>query len=276
MPQTAEIIAALSLPPKEAIKFFKDKGFTLTWDWYETWQEVNTKVFTVAKAARLDILRDIRTAMTEAIEQGQTFNEFKKNLQPTLQKKGWWGKKIIGDGEGGATQVQLGSPHRLRTIYRTNMRTAMMTGRYKSMSDTRKSRPYWQYIAVLDSRTRPDHRALHGKVFAANDPIWQTLYPPNGWGCRCRVRALSQAQLDRLRLRVESSDGKLVEVDKLVSPSTGEVQTVTGYRDPQTRRTTAPDAGWNYNVGKEAYEPDLSKYPPDLVREYKKFKGGGQ
>lgn len=38
-----------------------------------------------------------------------------------------------------------------------------------------------------DSRVREAHHKLDGKVFATNDPIWDKIYPPNGWGCRCTV-----------------------------------------------------------------------------------------
>jgi len=271
MPEMPDLLYALNLPPEKVIEYFKNKGYTFSWDWYDTWQEIHTKVFTVAKAMRLDILKDIREEIQRAIEDGTTFQEFKKNLEPRLKAKGWWGKILIEDGKGGAEVVQLGSPWRLRTIYQTNLQTSYMAGRYKSLRDNVDDRPYWQYVAILDSKTRPSHRALHGKVFRWDDPIWNSLYPPNGWGCRCRVRALSEKDIKRKGLKVESSQGNLVKIDRIVSKKTGEIQQVTGY-NPETGEITAPDAGWDYNVGKEAWEPDLSKYPPDLVKAYKKFK----
>lgn len=55
-------------------------------------------------------------------------------------------------------------------------------------------RPYWQYDAVNDSKTRPSHLAMDGRVFMADDPIWDTWFPPNGFKCRCTVKTLSSAR----------------------------------------------------------------------------------
>lgn len=104
------------LAPTAAIKYFKKKGQTYTWDWYELWQDAHKKTFTVAKVMREDILKDIRSALDKALEEGKTFQEFQKELKPTLQKKGWWGEQIVVDTQGNAEKVQLGSMYRLKTI----------------------------------------------------------------------------------------------------------------------------------------------------------------
>ena len=71
------------------------------------------------------------------------------------------------------------------------MQVAYQTGRYKTQVDNIDNRPYGQYVAVLDSKTRPEHAQLHGLIFWHDAPFWNSFYPPNGWRCRCRVNALS-------------------------------------------------------------------------------------
>ena len=71
------------------------------------------------------------------------------------------------------------------------MRSAVASGRYAQMWENRETHPYWQYIAILDNRTRPHHRAINGVIKAADDAFWQSNYPPNGFNCRCTVRALT-------------------------------------------------------------------------------------
>lgn len=75
------------LAPTAAIKYFKKKGQTYTWDWYELWQDAHKKTFTVAKVMREDILKDIRSALDKALEEGKTFQEFQKNLNLPCKKK---------------------------------------------------------------------------------------------------------------------------------------------------------------------------------------------
>lgn len=104
-----------------------------------------------------------------------------------------------------------------------------------SMVENIKDRPYWMYNAVLDSRTRPSHRALHGKVFRADDPIWDKIYPPNGWNCRCTVIPLDQEDLNELNIKPEELNP--VKRKKLLS-------------------NFIIDKGWDYNPGKAALEFD--------------------
>lgn len=270
MPSTDSIDLAycMTLPPKRAVEYLRSKGFAITWDWEELWQDAQAQAFTVAKATRLDILQDIRDTVEKALQEGKTFAWFEKELTPVLQAKGWWGKQDVTDeATGEVSQVQLGSPYRLKTIYRTNIQTAYQAGRFQEQLENADDRPYWQYVAILDGKTRPSHRAMNGKVFRFDDPFWASFYPPNGWGCRCRVKALSQSNVERRGLVLESSAGKLGSAMRLVR--IGEEREVATFRavDPVTRKeiTMSPDVGWSYNPGAASWAPDLSRYSGPLA-----------
>lgn len=265
-----DLAYCMTLPPRQAIAYLESKGYAITWDWEELWQDAQAQAFTVAKVTRLDILQDIRDAVTQAITEGKTLAWFAKELTPVLQAKGWWGRKEHVDAETGeVSQVQLGSKWRLKTIYRTNLQTAYMAGRFQEQLANVDDRPYWQYVAILDGLTRPSHRAMNGKVFRYDDPFWGSFYPPNGWGCRCRVKALSGDNLTRGGLKVETSEGKLGHAMRLVSEKTGEMREVATYKavDPVTGKTVtvSPDAGWSYNPGAAAWRPDMKRYTGDLA-----------
>lgn len=248
MAEAVNLQLAMGLPPARAIEYFRSKGYAIGWRWQDVWQEAQAKSFTVAKAARLEILHDIRSELTRALEQGLTERDFSRALEPRLKARGWWGRQVIVDAQGNAERVELGSPWRLKTIYRTNMQTAYMAGRHQDFAANTDRRPYWQYIAVMDERTRPAHRALHQRVFRHDDPIWEHFYPPNGFNCRCRVRALSARDVQRQGLAVGASGDDLRE-RWVVEPSTGFTAPVAAYRGPGMNRAISPDLGWSYNPG---------------------------
>ncbi|MBR6421951.1 minor capsid protein [bacterium] len=248
------------LTPQRALEFFQNKNNKEQKEWWSRiWQEQHEKAFTVAQTLKRDVLKEIRAEVQKAIENGTTLKEFQKNLKPALQKKGWWGK--VPDPDNPEKEVQLGSPRRLETIFNVNLRTAYQTGRYQAMTDNAENRPYWQYIAVDDDRTRAEHKQLNGKVFRYDDPFWDTFYPPNGWGCRCTVRALSQKDVDRLGLKVESSAGMLLP-GKAQLPNGKTVEGMV-YR-PRRGMEVSPDIGWAYAPGKSSYQPNYDGSDPQL------------
>lgn len=249
-----ELKSLFKLPPALAIKYFRNKENKTSWDWYEIWQDAHKKTFTVAKVMREDILNDIRSSLDKALSEGKTFKEFSKELKPTLQKKGWWGEQIVVDSNGVAEKVQLGSMYRLKTIYSVNMQTAYQLGRYKTQVDNVDNRPYWEYVAVMDASTRPEHAMLNGLIFRYDDPFWKAFYPPNGWRCRCRVNALSSYNLKKKKISVSNSEGTLSEQMALVSKKSGEYKPVTVYTEPLTGKKIAPDVGWSHNPASEFSE----------------------
>ena len=141
MPEPVDLGHAFGLPPRRAVEYFKSKGYTISWNWWETWQASHARAFTVAKAARMDILTDIRSEVQRALDEGLTHKQFADALEPRLKAKGWWGRQVVVDPDGGADMVQLGSPRRLKTIYRTNLRTARAVAHQKSSARPPTSAP---------------------------------------------------------------------------------------------------------------------------------------
>lgn len=247
---------ALKLPPRRVLEYFRGRGYEITWDWHEMWQADHARAFTVAKAARLDVLSELRDSLDRAIEEGQTLRQFSRELAPRLRKLGWWG---VRDG------VQLGSWNRLRTIFDTNMRVSYSAAHYRAQIANKEARPYWQYHQIQRDSKRDDHAVLHLKVFRADDPIWDRFYPPNGWSCGCWIRALTEAQVKAMGLTVSESEGHLHEVQRRVATDrrTGEeiMRDTVEYRvtdaDGETQRI-APAPEWAYNPGQAA----ASRPPP--------------
>lgn len=264
-----DLSLVFGLPPEKAVEYFQSKGYKLTWDWRELWQEAQSKAFTVAKVMNDDILNDIRGAVDIALNNGTTFHEFQKNLTPILQSKGWWGKTEHTNTLTGETStVQLGSPSRLRTIYQTNLQTAYMAGRYRQMMESVDSHPYWQYVAVLDGRTRPTHRAMNGRVFRYDDALWGSHFPPNGFNCRCRVSPLTASAVESQGRAVESSADRLIDHEITMKDGTTAQVKALRIKVDGKDKLFFPDAGWSYNPGRAAFQPELDKYDYRVARQY--------
>lgn len=225
----------IGLEPDKAVDYLRNKGVSITWDWTDQWNEAHAKAFTVAKATSQGVLQDIREAVDSAVATGRTAREFARELEPLLRKKGWWGRQQVSDPKTGEQRmVQLGSPWRLENIYRTNTMSAYNAGRLQAQREQAQERPWLQYLAVMDSRTRPSHAALHEKVFAADDPVWDTIYPPNGYGCRCRVRALTAEDLDARGLT--PAQGGHIKTEELPQGRLAEPRPVSTWIGPNGER----------------------------------------
>ena len=124
---------ALGLPPDKAVEYFRSKGYTFSWDWWEVWQQAHAKAFTVAKAMQMDVLQDIREMVDRAIEEGLTFRQFRAELEPRLKAKGWWGKVWAVDEQGrDLYSVDGGETQReMARRFGVNLVMYVLTGNYK-------------------------------------------------------------------------------------------------------------------------------------------------
>lgn len=219
------------LPPDEAIAFFRQKGYQVGFDYRDVWQQEHAGAFTVAKAMQVDLLADIRAQVDAALVNGTTLADFSAALRPNLVKRGWWGRATMTDPvTGEATEVQLGSPRRLKVIYDTNLRTAHAEGQWQRIQAAKAALPFLMYDHTPSAHERPEHKAWDGLVLRADDPWWQAHYPVKAWGCKCRAIQLGQRQLDRMGIEPGTApETKLVE---WTNKRTGDVELVPEGVDP--------------------------------------------
>jgi SPP1 gp7 family putative phage head morphogenesis protein len=233
-----EASANFELSAEEAIEYFKGKGLKQSYNWYEMMGQDHYLSFTVAKMMEDDLLITVRTELDKAMADGLTMAEFKKDLIPILQRKGWWGKKdVIDAATGHVTEIQLGSASRLENIFRTNMQSSYAAGQWQGIQETKETIPFLMYDAVDDDRTREEHAKFDGLVLPVDDPFWLTHYPLNGWFCRCGVIQMDEDELADNGLTV--SESPAIETYIWENPTTGQRSYIPKGVDP----------GFNHNAG---------------------------
>ncbi|WP_321276930.1 PBECR2 nuclease fold domain-containing protein [Thiomicrorhabdus indica] len=240
MPQNAQYG---SIQFQEKIDFFKNKLRLPTATWTDIWQQQHAKAFVVAGAMKDDLLADFQAAIAKGISGESTLEDFRQDFDAIVKKHGW--------------SYNGGRNWRTRVIYDTNLRTAYAAGRYQQMQQLKHSRPYWQYkhsIAVTDARE--EHLSWDGMVLKADDPWWDIHYPPNGWGCQCYVRTLSERDLQRKGLTVSEA------------PETVWSEQTVGVRtNPRTVKVAeGVDAGFAYNPGKAAWGETMQQRAYDEAK----------
>lgn len=227
------IVRALSLPFKEAIAFFRGKVNLPTRRWTDNYGKANARAFSVAGAMTDALLSDFRAEVTRALEDGISLGEFRSRFDEIVAKHGW---------------EHVGEPGwRAQLIYETNLNSAYAAGRYQQMTEpeTLAAYPYWQYVHSGNPNFREEHKAWDQLILRADDPFWDTHYPPNGWNCGCRVRVLSDRGLARLG-RDAPDKAPSIELQPWTDKATGKTRMVPAGIDP----------GFEYNVGKAWAEAD--------------------
>jgi hypothetical protein len=229
-------------PPAEVLRYFDAKGVKPSFDHRDFSIEEHAHAFTVAKSTGYDILGDIKGALSKAIHERQDFEDFRKELEPILRAKGWWGKKVERDPlTGKEKEVQLGSVHRLKTIYWANVNTAYAAGEWERIQRTKRVLPFLRYLISTAVHKRMEHLAWVGTILPVDDEWWDSHYPPSAWRCQCRVEQLSHDEAIEAGYDPDNpEEPESFGVQDYVNKRTGEVSRVPVGVDP----------GWNSNPGK--------------------------
>lgn len=256
-------VLAEGVQPDAAIAFWQERA-KLTWEEAKALAEgAKQRAFYVTGLARQDLVNLVSEGIQAALENGETLPEFKERIIEAIKAQGW-------------------HDYRIETIFRTNLQSAYAAGRYKKMQAVKASRPFWQYLAVMDKRVRPSHAILHEKVYPADHPFWDTNYPPNGFRCRCAVVTLSELQVKAQGLTVEK---EMPKADMWTDPKTGMEYFVhfpgadKGFRNNPFKewaegsltadlKDRKPPEGWDYEKVRAAPPP------PDAVEKMVGIKRG--
>lgn len=243
------LLAGFDLPFQDQIDFFRAKLNLPTEVWDDIWQAAHDRAFVVAGAMKADLLDDLRQAVDKAISTGTSLETFRKDFREIVGKRGWQG--WTGEGTPG------GFAWRTKIIYETNLRTSYAAGRWAQLNDPalQKLMPYWRYVhneSVL--RPRPLHQRWGSEklTLPKDHPFWQTHFPPNGWGCRCRVTAVPKPK----------------QGDATEPPEGWDVPDDTG-------KLPGIDKGWAYAPGASNWLPDGREYPATLRADYLDSLRGG-
>lgn len=187
MANKPSLTAGFDLPFQEQIDFFRAKLNLPTEAWDDIWQAAHDRAFVVAGAMKADLLDDLRKAVDKAISTGTTLETFRKDFTEIVGRRGWQGWTGEGSPEGFAWRTKV--------IYETNLRTSYAAGRYAQLNDPglKTLLPFWRYVHNDSvANPRPQHKRWGDMklTLPSDHPFWRTHYPPNGWGCRCRVTAV--------------------------------------------------------------------------------------
>ncbi len=238
-----KIATAARLPFQEAIEFLRRKTSIPTERWTDIWHAQHAAAFVVAGAVKDALLADLRQSVQSALDNGETLEDFRKSFDEAVAKHGW--------------AHTGGRNWRSRVIFETNLRTAYAAGRYEQLKAVEKSRPFWRYTHGGSKKPRPEHLAWDGLILRADDPWWQTHYPPNGWGCSCKVFAVSERELRRRGIDpaklTEGRCAKIAGDEAAIGAIPHASETYEWTSKDGTRREVLPrgvQPGWAYNVGK--------------------------
>jgi len=180
-------ISDTSLPWAEAEEAFLTRLGMSSEEFYALAEAYRGRAWTLTHIADHQMMLRIKEQLQASIESGGTLQEFRK-----------WLAQDVKPGMDAATALEWTGAY-TQTVFRMATFTSYSSGRWKQITDPDvvEEFGYLMYDAVNDDRTRDDHAEMDGKVWRREEfpDYW---WPPNGFNCRCEVRAVNEEIASRL------------------------------------------------------------------------------
>lgn len=206
--------------------------------------EIRAAAFCVAHVHDMDAVRDL-IGMVEKLPKGADWKKLRRELAAEISP-------YMGDN-------QKAARNKAELLLRTHGFQAYAAGRHAEQVAQKEAVPYWMYITVGDSNVRDEHAALDGKVFPADDPFWESHYPPWDFGCRCVVAGVTGQQVERMKAE-----------DALEPAPLRRVVEGAALEDARAGRVAVDGRGWadvrapQEKLGRDAYSWSPGRVAPTL------------
>ena len=212
----------------EAIAWFRARLPMTDEEFYDLDADVRRRAFSAAGLSQARMASALHSAVTKAIEEGTTIEEFREDTAGMLEAA-WGGPR----------------PWQVENIFRTNIQLAYRAGRYKQMTEPAalKRKPYWKLSVILDSRTSDICAPLAGTTLLATDKFWDTHIPPLHFECRTAIINLSIEEVEEDPLEQEG-----------LAPDAGDAE--------------KPLDGFGKRPDLSEWAPDISTMPEPIRRLY--------
>ena len=102
----------------------------------------------------------------------------------------------------------------LESVFRTQTNFAYNAGAWTAAQDPVINEILWgfKYVTVGDDRVRDEHFGLDGTTAPKDNSTWDSIWPPNGWSCRCQTLFIFDERKTQLPPQQIEVDGRIVDV----------------------------------------------------------------
>lgn len=194
----------------------------------------NVAVFSAFKAYRMT--NELKTSLLNDDGTIKSFVQFKKDAEALSE---------------------LYNTEWLRSEYNLAIRQGRAASLWNKFQQNKDVYPNLKYNPSLAAEQRDSHKQYYGMIKPIDDVIWTSVFPPNGWGCKCSV---TQTRED-----VSSKEYEPLEKVPGISGNAGIDKQVFTNSHPYVKET------------KKTGTSDIKKAMPGLLNSlpdsYKKVKG---
>lgn len=188
-----------------ALEKFLKKGIISPQEFKAAEAEIKAIAFSVQRIEDLQALPILKESLAAYLKNGGVLKNWIDELPSLFQDLGYTVK---------APDL---TPWHLETIFRTNQHSVFNAAKYEAYK-TDNYVTGMTYITVGDNRVRLEHAELDGLTFAKNDPIWESIYPPNGYNCRCTTQPVSDYYMRSNNLQYSTLTADQAEAVSKVNP----------------------------------------------------------